>query len=352
MLTFNIGYQHPKQHIQFLIILPPINSIFLFLFSLTWIERRFRLSYIPLICLFILLFSSLTLTIISSLFLTSSIVLYFNLIFHCFSTLIYLILLILLITSYVYGWLDAHDQSLRTTKSSQFDKFILKSNEHELVLYMSRFPCGRQSHDIQTMLDDLNRLHINIILTLNETKEVSFINLSSTHNHMGVHSTRIQRTSMEHIIYPIRKSFIPKSISDYIQFLYSIVNNVKQHERECLLVHCMNGLGRTGMTIVCLELVYEYMMNENQHEKEQKFFERICHYPFLLQNFCRVCQAITNVRRIRPKSIHNPIQILFVHEFYARLKSLSYMQQIKEVIHLNDKVHFSNFEELHLPIDT
>ncbi|CAF1230792.1 unnamed protein product [Adineta ricciae] len=352
MLTFNIGYQHPKQHIQFLIILPPINSIFLFLFSLTWIERRFRLSYIPLICLFILLSSSLTLTIISSLFLTSSIVLYFNLIFHCFSTLIYLILLILLITSYVYGRLDAHDQSLRTSKSSQFDKFILKSNEHELVLYMSHFPCGRQSHDIQTMLDDLNRLHINIILTLNETKEVSFINLSSTHNHMDVHSTRTQRTSMEHIIYPIRKSFIPKSISDYIQFLYSIVNNVKQHERQCLLVHCMNGLGRTGMTIVCLELVYEYMMNENQHKKEQKFVERICHYPFLLQNFCRVCQAITNVRRIRPKSIHNPIQILFVHEFYARLKSLSYMQQIKEVIHLNDKVHFSNFEELHLPIDT
>jgi hypothetical protein len=70
ILTFNICYNHPKYQIQFLIVLPPLNSIFIFLLSLTWIERRFRLSYIPFICLIILLSSCLTLTIISTLFLT------------------------------------------------------------------------------------------------------------------------------------------------------------------------------------------------------------------------------------------------------------------------------------------
>ena len=72
ILTFNIGNNHPDQHIQFLIILPPLNSIFIFLLSLTWIERRFRLSYIPFVCLIILFLSSLTITIISILFLSLS----------------------------------------------------------------------------------------------------------------------------------------------------------------------------------------------------------------------------------------------------------------------------------------
>ena len=75
--------------------------------------------------------------------------------------------------------------------------------------------------------------------------------------------------------------------------------------------------GRTGMTIVCLELVYEYIIKiANKQEIKQKFIERFYHYPFLLKNSCRVCQAISNIRKVRPGTIHNPLQIMFVHEFY------------------------------------
>jgi protein tyrosine phosphatase len=142
----------------------------------------------------------------------------------------------------------------------------------------------------------------------------------------------IKRANIEHSIYPIRDHFIPKSISDYMQFLYTIIINIQRFNHNRLLVHCMNGTGRTGMTIVCIELLYNYIMNENEQEKKQKFIERFCHYPFLFQNSCRVCQSISNLRKIRPKILSNPLQIFFIHEFYARLKCPSYMKQIKDII--------------------
>ena len=66
------------------------------------------------------------------------------------------------------------------------------------------------------------------------------------------------------------------------------------------------------------------------NENKQKCIERFCHYPFVFTKFCRVCQSISNVRKARSGCINNPLQILYVHEFYARLKSPSYMKQIKE----------------------
>ncbi|CAF0972019.1 unnamed protein product [Adineta steineri] len=362
ILTFNIGYNHPKHHIQFLIILPPLNSVFLFLLSLTWIERRFRLSYIPFICLVILLISSITLTIVSYLFLSLSIIIYLNLIFYSILTSIVLLIILIVIISYLYGSINNYQCRTKTTidqqnnellknnNTFQVDKLVLNINENELILFMSYFPGRHTYHDIQNIVNDLNQINVDSILTLNETKELSFMNITNDNRYnMDTYSTYIKRANIEHIIYPIRKRFIPKSISDYMQFLYGIINNINRCNYNRLLVHCMSGLGRTGMTIVCFELLYEYIMNENERKKGHKFIERFCHYPLLLENYCRVCKSISNVRRIRPGSIHNPLQILFAHEFYARLKSESYMQQITEIINLNEKRLLDNFEELRLP---
>jgi len=241
---------------------------------------------------------------------------------------------------------------LKTNNTFHVDKLILKSNENELILFMSEFPGKRIYHDRHNIGNDLNRINLDTILTLNETKELSFMNMRNTNLYnMDAYSMDIKRANLAHIIYPIRNRFIPKSISDYMQFLYGIIINVNRFNRNRLLVHCMRGLGRTGMTIVCFELLYEYMMNENEQKEEQKIIERFCHYPFLLENYCRVCKAILNVRTTRPGSIHNPLQILFVHEFYARLKSSPYMQQIKNISNLNEKLLLTNFEELRLPIN-
>ncbi len=366
ILTFNIGYNHPKHQIQFLIVLPPLNSIFIFLLSLTWIERRFRLSYIPFICLIILFISSLTLTIISTLFLSSSIIIYFNFIFYLFITIIFFFLILLLIILYLCGSLYIHRycnmmtreqqnnqlSKLNNNQTLQIDKILLKFNENECILFMSKLPGRRIRDDIRNIIDDLNEIDVDIILTLNETKEFSYMNMTNNNFYnMDIYSMHIKRANIEHIIYPIRDHFIPKSISDYMQFLYTIIININRSNNNRLLVHCMNGMGRTGMTIVCFELLYEYIMNENEQEKKQKFIERFCHYPFLLKNYCRVCQSISNIRKLRPKSLSNPLQILFLHEFYARLKSPLYIKEIKNIIILHEKFLLNNFQDLHLPID-
>jgi protein tyrosine phosphatase len=241
---------------------------------------------------------------------------------------------------------------LKTNNTFHVDKLILKSNENELILFMSEFPGKRIYHDRLNIGNDLNRINVDTILTLNETKELSLMNMRNNNLYnMDAYSMDVKRANLAHIIYPIRNRFIPKSISDYMQFLYGIIINVNHFNRNRLLVHCMRGLGRTGMTIVCFELLYEYVMNENEKQEEQNIIERFCHYPFLLENYCRVCKAILNVRTTRQGSIRNPLQILFVHEFYARLKSSPYMQQIKNISNLNEKLLLANFEELRLPIN-
>jgi protein tyrosine phosphatase len=249
--------------------------------------------------------------------------------------------------------MTTEQQNTQVSKSNdtiQIDKLILKSNEDQFILFMSKLPGRRIRHDIRNITDDLNQINVDTILTLNETKELSYMNMTNTNVYnMDTYSTHIKRANIEHIIYPIRNNFIPKSISDYMQFLYSILINVNRYNHNRLLVHSMGGMGRTGMTVVCFELLYDYIMNENQNENKQKCIERFCHYPFVFTKFCRVCQAISNVRKARSGCINNPLQILYVHEFYARLKSPSYMKQIKNIIALNEKFLLNNFEELRLP---
>ncbi|CAF1604546.1 unnamed protein product [Rotaria sp. Silwood1] len=360
ILTFIlIEHEHSKNSLQLLIIFPPLNCIFLFLFSVIWIERRFRLSYIPFICLLILMFSSLTLTIISSLFFSLSIIIYFNFIYYCFFSILFLIIIIIIIISYTYGLLCIHryrnmmtieqqnSEISKTNDHLHIDKHILKStnnNNNELILFMSKLPGRRIRHDIRNIENDLQQIQVHTIITLNEPKELSFMNMTNKNIYnMDIYSMHIKRANIQHIKYPIRDRFIPKSISDYIQFIYSIIINANNFNHNHILVHCMGGMGRTGMTIVCLELVYEYIMkNINEQETKQNLIERFCHYPFLLKNYCRVCNAISNVRKTRPGTIYNPLQIMFIHEFYARLKSSSYMRQIKNILELNEKLLSNN----------
>ena len=365
--TFHIAYNHPEHQIQCLIVLPPLNTLFFFLLSVTWLERRFRLSYIPFICSIILLLSSVTLTIISSHFLTLSIIIYLNCIFYSFCTVFFFSLIFVLIILYLCGSLYIHRHRYILTReqrnnslpkknpsSWQMNHLLLKSNQHELSLYMSKLPGRRVRDDIRSIHDDLQGIAVDTILTLNESKEFSIMNLTNNDLfNMDVYSMHIKRANIEHSIYPIRNHFIPKSISDYMQFLYSMIWNFTQTtEHNRLLIHSLNGLGRTGMTIVCVELLYEYITNENQRQEKQTFLERIGHYPFSLVNFCRVCRSIDNVNTIRSKCfVINPLQILFIHEFYARLKSSSYMEQIKNIVHSQEKSLANLLEDFRSPLD-
>ena len=349
------GLKNPQ---QILVIFPPLNCLFIFLCSVTWIERRFRLSYMPFICLLILLASSLTLTCVSALSLSTGVITYVNLIYYSLFSIFLLIILITVVISYSYGSLVVHryrnmmtveQQGLEpptSTEPLRIDQYIVKSKGTEqLILFMSRLPGRRVRHDIRSISADLAQMHVNAIVTLNEIKELSFMNMTDKNVYnMETFSSHVKRANIEHLIYPIRDRFIPKSISDYMQFLYTIILYVNRSERNRLLVHCMGGMGRTGMTVVCLELIYGYIVG-GEEEQGQRFFERFCHYPFLLTHCCRVCNTIAKVRQARKGTIHNPLQIIFAHEFYARLKSASYMQQIKGILQHNETLLSNRHEE-------
>lgn len=358
ILLFDMIYNHPQQQTQLLIVLPPLNIIFSFLSSLIWTERRFRLSYVPLICLIILISSTSTLTFLSYSLLPLSILFYLNMIYYIFlTTILCLILLITIISSFYSSFsrnvdpntVAVHEEAnLSNDELSQFDKFTLKSNGKELLLFISKLPHNHRNFNINAIIDNLNQIEIDIILTLIETSKISQMNLStSRHSSIDSYTIQMKQTNIEHITYPVNSRCIPKSISDYIQFLYWVILGFLYSDRKHLFINYIGDMERIGMTLVCFELLYEYITDENQQKKPQKFLERISHYPLLMDNHCRVCQSISNVRKIRPRSIHNPLQVLYVHEFYARLKSLSYMKDIKDIV--NQKFITSNIEELQYP---
>ena len=348
------GLKNPQ---QILVIFPPLNCLFIFLCSVTWIERRFRLSYMPFICLLILLASSLTLTSISALSLSTGVIIYINLIYYSLFSIFLLSIIITIAICFSYGSLVIHryrnmmtveQQGLEpptSTEPLRIDEYIVKSKgNQQLVLFMSKLPGRRIRHDIRNISEDLDQMQVNVIVTLNELKELSFMNMTDKNVYnMETFSSHVKRANIEHLIYPIRDRFIPRSISDYMQFLYTIILYVNRSDRNRLLVHCMGGMGRTGMTVVCLELIYDYITG-GEGEEGQRFFERFCHYPFLLTRCCRVCETIAKVRQARTGTIHNPLQIIFAHEFYARLKSASYMQQIKGILQHNETL-LSNHQD-------
>ena len=362
ILTVTIQHEQFTNPLRTLIICPPLNCLFVFLFSATWTERRFRLSYIPFISLLILFGLSLTLAIISGVSLSVSVVVYLNLIYYCLCSLLFLSVIITILICYGYGSLFIHRyRNMMTTEQQsavpaqdteplKVDQVQFRSSTgHELTLFMSKLPGRRIRHDIRSIKDDLEQIQVHTIITLNEIKELSFMNMTKKNLYsMDIYAMHIKRANIEHLIYSVRDRFIPKSISDYIQFLYSMVMNVRNTNRNRILVHCMGGMGRTGMTVVCLDLMFEHLMtSEGEPERAQTFVERVCHYPLLLTSSCRVCQSIGNVRQARPGAIHNPLQIIFAHEFYGRLKSGSYMRDIKHILQHNENLLSNNQDDFY-----
>ena len=363
ILTFDLGFNHSFYHIQFLIIFPPLNCLFIFLFSVTWLERRFRLSYIPLICLILLFASTLTLTVVSSLLLFVSIILYLNLIFYALFTCVFFVILITLIGIRLYEIAENcrsrfgssknnnnDDIDLRVNAISKisigppppFEQLVVRSIGHDdLVLIMPVVPIEHR----RELIEYAHKIQVDLILTLNEIDDLSWLFSPERHtHHVQFHSFYNRRMNIEQLFYPIRNRFIPKSISDFMQFLYCIIGNITRFNHRRILIHSRGGLGRTGLTMICLRLLYECTMNSNRELEDdddddpQRLVERFNHYPFILDQSCRVCQTMVDLRKLKKDMLYNPLQILFIHEFYARLKSPSYMQQIKDILQLNDKL--------------
>lgn len=239
-----------------------------------------------------------------------------------------------------------------TSSPLKIDEYRLSSSSSsndDFILFLSKLPGRRLRHDIRNLQRDLEQIQVDTVITLNEVKELSFMDMTKKNLfNMETYAMHLKRANIEHLLYPIRDRFIPQSISDYIQFLYILVLNCQNTNRRRILIHCMGGMGRTGLTAVCLDLIFEYV-NEEQHssspERTETLIERLCHYPCLIPRFCRVCRSINAVRRARPGTIHNPLQVIFAHEFYARLRSKSYMNDIRRIIEHQENL-LSNHQDL------
>jgi len=348
IITFPLASQHSHHYLQFLIVLPPLNSIFLFLFSLTWIERRFRLTYIPFLSLIILVISSSILTIISILFLSlHSCIIYINLGFHLFSTLLFSFMILILIFFYIYGLISINFS--RNFNGTTIERMSFQSSDNELVLHTSSMTNELICNQIESFLNDLSQLNINTILTLSESREFRTQHSSrKARRILDNYSMQVKRAEMQHLIYSIRAHFIPRSISDYMQFLYTIIRNISRSNQSHFFIHSMSSIGRNQMMIVSLDLLYDYLIKKNQQEK---FVERFFHYPFRLPRFCRVCQSIGHIQQLTNQNALNPVQIYFLHEFYARLKTSTYMEQIRQIIDNHEKLLLSTFDDLQLSIN-
>ncbi|CAF4295235.1 unnamed protein product, partial [Rotaria magnacalcarata] len=77
------------------------------------------------------------------------------------------------------------------------DKLLLKStNNNDLILYMSKLPGRRIRHDIRNIEDDLNQIQVHTIITLNESKELSFMNMTHKNIYnMDIYSMHIKRAN-------------------------------------------------------------------------------------------------------------------------------------------------------------
>lgn len=328
--------------LRVLIIAPPLNCLLIFLFSVTWIERLFRLSFVPTISLFLIFLSALSLTIICAFYMLVSTIVVLNFVFYLTLTVVLFALLILILICYCYGSSWVHRFRKRMTPEEnknpsrenlaplKIDSFQLDEN---LTLFMSKLPGRRIRNDVRRIEDDLEQIQVDLIVTLNEPKEFSTMNFDENRPYnLQVYSDFIRRANIQHFVYSIRDRFIPKSISEYMTFLCQVLVDAETKNHKKILVHCMGGMGRTGLTVVCLDLL-KSSFDENL-QQDENCIERIFHYPFLFENSCRVCRSIARVRKARKGTIHNPLQIIFAHEFNARLRSKPYIDQIKKNLQL------------------
>src|ERR1700722_13464803 len=109
----------------------------------------------------------------------------------------------------------------------KIDEHTLKlDNDSQISLFMSKLSGRRIRSDIRRLSIDLNQIQVDTMITLNEDKEISFINMVNENiSDKNTFSTYVKEANIEHIVYPIPDRFISKSMHHYMKMIVNLVMN-------------------------------------------------------------------------------------------------------------------------------
>lgn len=144
---------------------------------------------------------------------------------------------------------------------------------------------GNWQRDLDADLERL-RMHwqTDVLLSLIEEHEFATLNISNLRE-------RAQEQGMQVIWFPIRDISIPTSMAEFATMV-EITNGLLQ-EGKTVVIHCMGGLGRTGLVAAAL-LVYSTELTPTE--------------------------AIATVRQARPGTIQTREQEQFISDFHQFLQ--------------------------------
>lgn len=120
------------------------------------------------------------------------------------------------------------------------------------------FAPGKKHQGMHFMWDrslehDLDRLrneyHTDILISLIESHEFEAVQIPDL-------ITQAQAREMQTIWFPIPDMSVPDSMDELILLVQKILLNAKQN--KTVVIHCMGGLGRTGMVAACCLVAWGY----------------------------------------------------------------------------------------------
>jgi len=171
--------------------------------------------------------------------------------------------------------------------TSEFEVDPLEGHDSIVMSIAPGRKKGRTCYrDLATDLSMLKSVHqVDVIVTLLTAEDMEDILAPRMLHDIVDHG-------MESVHFPIRDKWIPFSMLQMASVVQEIHQKVSQGKR--VLIHCNGGKGRTG-TVVCAYLVQHAHMS--------------------------VSEAIQLIRKSRPGTLKNPLQIAYMHFFRYRLRN-------------------------------
>uniref|UniRef100_A0A6B2L3A5 Tyrosine specific protein phosphatases domain-containing protein n=1 Tax=Arcella intermedia TaxID=1963864 RepID=A0A6B2L3A5_9EUKA len=168
----------------------------------------------------------------------------------------------------------------------------------------------KQQHDwARDLAKDLDRIKhhygCNVFVTLVRHAELRAIHTPNLFE-------EVEARGMDSIHFPIKDKYIPNSMEHFLILIETIIDQLKQG--KTVVVHCNGGKGRSGTVLVAT----------------------------LVALGRTVQQAIDIVRKARPGTIQNPLQIAYVKRFktaWRKSKHKQLKEQEKRIEPKRDKAH-------------
>ncbi|CAF1664167.1 unnamed protein product, partial [Didymodactylos carnosus] len=127
--------------------------------------------------------------------------------------------------------LDQQQEICYTNEIIDVNQLVVRYNDtDDAFICMCKLPGRKTRRDVRNLSTDLtyiqNTYNIDIIVTLNEEKDLSFMNTNYEQFDFNIYVNSIKSRNIQHIYHSIRDKFIAKSMRNYINFIFKIVKYI------------------------------------------------------------------------------------------------------------------------------